>query len=117
MPFEILHRFLVFLGRSFCLECTEVPSLPRLGIFLPGIQAVAAGFQFSDHDFYVVQGTPTQILPSRVSTLNVFKSTLAGPLVTFPVRTSKRDLCHGHCTLNPWKVPSESGPKRCVQNS
>ena len=25
------------------------------------------------------RGTPTQILPSRVSTLNVFRSTLAGP--------------------------------------
>jgi hypothetical protein len=69
--------------------------LSGLRIFLARIQPILAGFKFSDHEDFPSRGTPTQILPSCVSTLNVFKSTLAGPLVTLPVRASKHELCHG----------------------
>jgi len=50
MPFKILHRFLVFLRRGFCLECAKISSLSRLRIFLAGIQPILAGFQLPDHD-------------------------------------------------------------------
>src|SRR5205807_8472658 len=113
LPFKVLHGFFVFFGRGLGLECTEISALPRLRVFLPGIQTITA-LNFSNHGCFV-SSTPT--LPARVSTLNVFKSTLAGPLVTLPVRTSKQELCHGHCTLNPSNAPSDNGPKRCVQNS
>src|SRR6266496_1984206 len=115
MPFEVLHRFFVFLRRSPCLERAEISSFPCLRILLSRIQSIA-GFNFSDHDSVLSRGNTMPVLPSRVSIVNVFKSTLAGPLVTFPVRTSKHELCHGHCTLKPSKPPSESGPKRWVQN-
>src|SRR5215467_7107943 len=103
----------MFLRRSFRLERAEISSFPSFRIFLARIQTILAGVQFSDHyGFSLARGTPTQILPSRVSTLNVFKFTLAGPLVTSPVRTSKQELCHGRCTLKPSKPPLESGPNR-----
>src|SRR4051812_35750353 len=98
IPFKELHGFLVFLRGRFCLECAEVSALARLGILLARIQPITT-LNFSDHD--LADGRPTQILPLRVSTRNVFRATLAGPCVTLPVRTSKRELCHGHCTLNP----------------
>src|SRR6266581_6131650 len=116
IPFEVLHRFFVFLRRSACLERAQIPSLPCLRVFLSRIQSVA-GFNFSDHDSFLSRGNIMPVLPARVSIVNVFKSTLAGPLVTFPVRTSKHELCHGHCTSKPSKSPSESGPNRWVQNS
>ena len=50
MAFKVLHRLLVFLCRSLCLEGAEISSLTRLRIFLAGIQPVLAGFQPSDHD-------------------------------------------------------------------
>src|SRR5438128_10513305 len=49
MPFEILHRSFAILGCTSRLECAQIPSLPRLRIFLPRIQSIAAGFKFSDH--------------------------------------------------------------------
>ena len=95
LPFEILHRFFVFLGGGFGLERAEVPTFPGLRIFLSRIQTVT-GFQFPDHADFVPRGRGTPTLPSRISTLRIFRSTLAGPLVTLPVRTSKHELCHGH---------------------
>jgi hypothetical protein len=50
LPFEILHRFFVLLGRCFGLEAAEVPPFAGLGIFLPGIEAIAA-INFSNHGF------------------------------------------------------------------
>jgi hypothetical protein len=79
IPFEILNSFLVLFGGGFGFERAEIAAFVRLRIFLSRIQTVTA-FNFSDHDdFAAARGTPTQILPSRVSTLNVFRSTLAGP--------------------------------------
>jgi len=65
--FKVLHRLLVFLGRSFCLEGAEISSFTRLPIFLAGIQPILAGFQLSDRkNFSAVHVWPLQILPSRV---------------------------------------------------
>ena len=50
MTFEVLHRFLAFVRRSFCLEGAEISSLTRLRIFLAGIQPIFAGFQLPDHN-------------------------------------------------------------------
>ena len=50
MTFKVLHCFLVFLRRNFCLEGAEISSLTRLRIFLAGIQPILSGFQPSDHD-------------------------------------------------------------------
>src|SRR6266404_1682773 len=111
LPFEILHRFFVFLGGGFGFERAEVSMFAGLGIFLPRIQTIAR-FQFPNHADFVSRGRRMPTLPSRISTLKIFRSTFAGPLVTFPVRTSKHELCHGHWTLNPSNLPSESGPKR-----
>src|SRR5437667_9696806 len=116
MPFEVLHRFFVFLRRCACLECSEISSLPGLRVFLSRIQSIA-GLNFPYHDSFLSRGNTMPVLPARVSIVNVFKSTLAGPLVTLPERTSKHELCHGQCTSKPSKSPSESGPKRWVQNS
>ena len=81
MPFKVLHGFFVFLRRSFRVERAQISSLASLWILLPRIQSITAGFKFPDHnDFSTVRGTRTQILLSRVSTLKLFKSTLAGIL-------------------------------------
>jgi hypothetical protein len=96
MTFKVLHSLLVLLRRSFRLESAEISSFPGPRIFLAGIKPILAGFQFPNHcDFSVARGTPMHTLPSRVSALKVFKFTLAGPFVTLPVRTSKKELCHG----------------------
>src|SRR2546423_10756114 len=113
---EILHRFLVLLRASFGFERPEVATFSGFRIFLSGVQTIT-GFQFSDHADLVSRDRRMPTLPSRVSTLKVFRSTFAGPWVTFPVRTSKQELCQGHCTLNPSNSPSDKGPKRWVQNS
>src|SRR5437588_11037834 len=115
-PFEILHRFFVFLGSRFCFECSEVSTFSGLRISLSRIQTIAR-FQFPDHGDFVLRGRRMPTLPSRISTLKIFRSTFAGPFVTLPVRTSKHELCHGHCTLKPLNFPSDNGPKRWVQNS
>ena len=44
MAFKVLHRLLVFLRRSFCLEGAEILSLTRIRILLAGIQPVLTGF-------------------------------------------------------------------------
>ena len=49
MAFKVLHCLLVFSRRSLCLESAEISSLPRLRIFLAGIQPILAGFQLPDH--------------------------------------------------------------------
>src|SRR6266480_2444917 len=118
MPFKVLHCSFMFPRRSFGFERAQIPSLAGLRILLPRIESITARLKFPDHvDSPVLRRTPTQILPSRVSTLKLFRSTLAGPWVTFPVRPSKHELCQGHWTLKPSKAPSDNGPKRCVQNS
>jgi len=38
LPFEILHRFFVFLGGGFGLEGAQVSPRPGLRIFLPRIE-------------------------------------------------------------------------------
>src|SRR5438477_9422 len=101
---------------SIGLKRPEIPAFPGLWIFLPRIQPIT-GFKFSDHVDFVSRGRTMPTLPSRISTSKTFRSTLAGPLVTLPVRTSKHELCQGHCTLNPSNLPSDNGPKRWVQNS
>jgi hypothetical protein len=68
-PLEKLHCLLVFLCLRLRGECAEISSLPGFRIFLAGIQPVFAGFQFSDHeDFLVECGTRTQLLLARVFT-------------------------------------------------
>src|SRR5438132_10929578 len=111
MSFEILNSFLVFFSGGFGFERAKVPAFPGLRILLARIQTVSA-FNFSAH-----RANSKNAFSSRISIRNVFKSTFAGPWVTLPVRTSKRDLCHGHSTSKPSKQPSDKGPKRCVQNS
>src|SRR5262249_8004187 len=59
----------------------------------------------------------TRSLPSRTVASSVLRSSLAGPCVILPVRTSKQERCHGHITWPSRKLPSDRGPKRCVQNS
>jgi hypothetical protein len=49
MPFKVLHRSFVFLRRSFCFECAQIPSLAGLRIRLPRIQSIATRLKFSDH--------------------------------------------------------------------
>ena len=67
MAFKVLHCFLVFLGRSLCLEGAEISSLTRLRIFLARIQPILAGFQLPDHkNFFAVRGAPMETLLSRV---------------------------------------------------
>jgi hypothetical protein len=96
MAFKVLHRFLVLLRRKLRLKRAEISSFPSVRLFLAGIQPILAGFKFPNHgDFSVARGTPMHALPSRVSTLKVFKFTLAGPVVTVAVHTSKQELCHG----------------------
>jgi hypothetical protein len=55
---EILHRSFV----GFCCaprgKRSEIPPFPRLGIFLAGVQAVFAGFQFSNHREILVVKNP-----------------------------------------------------------
>ena|SRR6266436_8765540 len=53
LPFEILHRFFVFLGGGFGFERAEVSMFAGLGIFLPRIEAIAA-LNFSNHGFFVM---------------------------------------------------------------
>lgn len=50
MAIKVLHCFLVFLRRSFCLKRAEISSFPRLRIFLARMQPVLAGFQLPDHE-------------------------------------------------------------------
>jgi hypothetical protein len=55
--------------RAPCLERAEISSLPGFRIFLAGIQPVFSGFQFSDHEDFVVEcGTRTQLLLARAFT-------------------------------------------------
>src|SRR2546423_14499780 len=102
---------MVFFDDGVCFKGAGIAPIASLGIFLARDQAKTA-FNFPNH-----RVTSKNVFPSRTSIRNVFKSTFAGPCVTLPVRTSKRDLCHGHSTSNPLKQPSDNGPKRCVQNS
>src|SRR5260370_2992142 len=102
----MLHCFFVFLGGGFAFERAEVSAFSRLRIFLSRIQTVT-GFQFPDHADFVWRGKRMPTLPSRISTSKIFKSTFAGPLVTFPVRTSEHELCHAHSTSTPPKLPCE----------
>jgi len=44
MPLEILNGVFVFLRRSLCLKRAEISPFSRLGIFLPRIQPILAGF-------------------------------------------------------------------------
>jgi hypothetical protein len=46
---EILNRAFVFLRASLAIERTEIFSFARSRIFLPGIEPILAGFEFSDH--------------------------------------------------------------------
>jgi hypothetical protein len=49
VPFKVLNGSFVFLGRSFCFECAQVPSLSRPRVFLSRIQSIAARPKFSDY--------------------------------------------------------------------
>ena len=49
-PLEILNCLLVFLGRSFRLECAEISSFTRFRILLSRVQPILTGLQFSDHE-------------------------------------------------------------------
>ena len=49
MPFKVLNRSFVFLGRRARLKGAEIPSLAGLRILLPRIQSIAAGLKFPDH--------------------------------------------------------------------
>src|SRR5919108_2656797 len=40
---------LVFLCLFTCIKCAQVLALPRFGVFLFRVQAILAGFQFSNH--------------------------------------------------------------------
>jgi hypothetical protein len=44
MPLEILNGVFVFLRHSLCLKRAEISPFSRLGIFLPRIQPILAGF-------------------------------------------------------------------------
>jgi hypothetical protein len=48
-PFKVLNGSFVFLGRTFCFERAQVPSLSRPRILLSRIQTIAARPKFSDH--------------------------------------------------------------------
>jgi len=48
-PFKVMNGSFVFLGRSFCFECAQVPSLSRPRVLLSRIQTIAARPKFSDH--------------------------------------------------------------------
>ncbi len=49
VPFKVLNGSFVFLGRSFCFERAQVPSLSRPRVLLLRIQTIAARPKFSDH--------------------------------------------------------------------
>jgi hypothetical protein len=46
---EILHSFFVLLCRASGAEGSEIPALAGLGVFLPRVQAIFTGLQFSNH--------------------------------------------------------------------
>ena len=56
---EVLHRFLVSLGRAPGGECSKIPPLSGLGILLARVQAIFAGFKFSNHRIR----NPSQLQP------------------------------------------------------
>jgi hypothetical protein len=49
-PLKVLNRSLVFLGCRLRFERAQISALSCFGIFLPGIQPVFSGLNFSDHD-------------------------------------------------------------------
>jgi len=49
VTFEVLNRGFVSFGRFSCAECPEVPAPAGFRVLFPGVQAVLAGRQFSDH--------------------------------------------------------------------
>jgi hypothetical protein len=55
---EILHRSFMGLCCAPGVKSTEIPPFPRLGIFLAGVQAVFACFQFSNHREILVVKNP-----------------------------------------------------------
>jgi len=56
VAFEVLNRTLVRLRGFLCSKRAEIASASGFGILLAGIEAVLAGFQFSNH------GIPRQAL-------------------------------------------------------
>jgi uncharacterized protein (DUF433 family) len=50
MPFEILHRALMFFSGGEGGKRTQIPPFAGLGIFLARIEPILAVFQFADHD-------------------------------------------------------------------
>ena len=46
---EVLHGFLVRLGCPSGGKGSEIAALSGLGIFLPGVQTILAGFEFPNH--------------------------------------------------------------------
>src|SRR5437016_13746417 len=62
-----------------------------------------------------VHGRSAQTLPASTVVGYAWTADRAGGPTTWPVRTSKRDPCQGHCTTNPASLPSHRGPPRCVQ--
>ena len=57
LPFEILHRFFVFLGGSFGFKRPEIPAFPGLWIFLPRIQAEFSGAKLPNHREFLLVGS------------------------------------------------------------
>jgi hypothetical protein len=62
MALKVLNCSLVFLGRRFCFERAEIPTLSCLGIFLPRIQPIFSGPNFSDHDSPLSRGNTMPVL-------------------------------------------------------
>jgi hypothetical protein len=55
---EILHRSFMGFGGALRGKSSEIPPFPRLGIFLAGVQAVFACFQFPNHREILVVKNP-----------------------------------------------------------
>ena len=48
-PLEELDVALMLFCRIQSIKCAQIPPLARLWVFLAGIKAIAAGFEFSEH--------------------------------------------------------------------
>ena len=49
LTLEVLNRALMFFGGRASLEGAEVSALARARVFLPRIETILAGFQFTNH--------------------------------------------------------------------
>ena len=58
MLFEELYFALVPFCRLSCFERAQIAAFAGLSVFLPGVEPVFTGFQFSNHFYSLLSQTP-----------------------------------------------------------